>query len=298
MPVKSSLPHLDIETHVPAAITAVRRSHGWPGLFLQERRGPAGEVRYMSGPRQHLLYGFLQPLRSEVSSGGETHMLHYRTGDLRFTPAGHPVAFRWTGEAQALVLGFEPWFLQGIAAELGAAPQFAAALNFQKLPAAHAASVLLRQLGGELEASPGASVVAEGLARAVVVQLLREFSHIRAPKTAAPAPPVAVLRAVELMRRRLAETLTLEEMAQVSSVSPFHFARQFKAATGHPPHEYLMRLRVDRAQELISRRAQNWTLAAIAAESGFADQSHMSRHFRRVLGVTPGEFAEARRLAD
>lgn len=252
----------------------------------------------MSGPRQHLLYGFLQPLHSEVTSGGETHALQYRTGEVRFTPAGHPVAFQWVGEAQALVLGIEPWFLQSTAAELGAAPHFPAALNFQKLPAAHPVSVLLQQLGRELESSPGTGVIAEGLARALVVQLLREFSHIRAPKVAAPAPPVAVLRAVELMRRRLAETLSLEEIAQGAGVSPFHFARQFKAATGHPPHEYLMRLRVDHAQELISRHAQNWTLAAIAAESGFSDQSHMSRHFRRVLGVTPGEFAEARRVSD
>jgi transcriptional regulator GlxA family with amidase domain len=129
------------------------------------------------------------------------------------------------------------------------------------------------------------------------VQILREFGHVRAPKIPSAAPPVAVLRAVELMRQRLADSLSLEEMAQASGVSPFHFARQFKAATGHPPHEYLMRLRVDRAQELISKNGRNWTLAAIAQDSGFADQSHMSRHFRRVLGVTPGEFAEARRAA-
>ena len=73
----------------------------------------------------------------------------------------------------------------------------------------------------------------------------------------------------------------------------FHFARQFKTATGHPPHDYLIRLRVDRAQELIRQRGREWTLAAIAHECGFADQSHMARHFKRVLGVSPGEFADA-----
>jgi AraC family transcriptional regulator len=50
---------------------------------------------------------------------------------------------------------------------------------------------------------------------------------------------------------------------------------------------------VDRAQELIRQHRHEWTLAAIANECGFADQSHMARHFKRVLGVSPGEFADA-----
>ena len=53
------------------------------------------------------------------------------------------------------------------------------------------------------------------------------------------------------MRFALTDTLALEELAEVAGLSPFHFARQFKTATGHPPHDYLIRLRVDRAQELI-----------------------------------------------
>jgi AraC family transcriptional regulator len=295
MPKKSSLPIIDLEMHVPAGLTAVRRSHGWPGLFLQERRGHSGTVSYLGGPRQHVLYCFLKALPSQVILEEETRLIRYQAGECRFTPSGHSVEFSWTGEAQALVLGIEPWFLQGVAAELGITQSFPAQLNFQKLGAQHAAAVLLRQLGEELSASAGVAIVTESLARAIVVQLLREFGDVRPAKAMPAAPPVAVLRAVELMRQRLAHSLSLEEMAQASGVSPFHFARQFKAATGHPPHEYLMRLRVDHAQELIARQGRNWTLAAIAHESGFADQSHMSRHFRRVLGVTPGEFAEAQR---
>ena len=81
----------------------------------------------------------------------------------------------------------------------------------------------------------------------------------------------------------------------MAGLSPFHFARQFKEATGHPPHDYLVRLRVDRARELILRHGRDWTMATVAAESGFADQSHLARHFKRVLGVTPGVFADAQK---
>jgi AraC family transcriptional regulator len=295
MPSAIRLPHVDIETYTPAAITAVRRSRGWPGLFLQERRGGPGEVNYRGGPRQHLLYYFTDPLHSTVTTNGETRTFSYRAGEIRFTPAGHSVAFSWTNAVRLLILGLEPWLLEGIAAELGAAIAFDPALNFRKLPRTHPISLLVRQLEGELGATAGATIMAESLARAIGVSVLREFAHLPTPRPAESAPPVAVLRTVELMRRRLAGSLSLEEMAQLAGVSPFHFARLFKTATGHPPHEYLIRLRVDHAQEMIARHGRTLTMAAIAQESGFADQSHMARHFRRVLGVTPGEYAEARR---
>ena len=125
------------------------------------------------------------------------------------------------------------------------------------------------------------------------MHLLREYQQLPARKPADVAPPVAVLRAVELMRRRMVEPISLEELADAAGLSPFHFARQFKTATGHPPHEYLIRLRVDRARELM-RREREWTMAAVAQDAGFADQSHMARHFKRVLGVTPRQFADAK----
>lgn len=283
-----------METYVPAAITVVRRSRGWPGLLLHERRGGAGEVHYAGGLRQHIFYRFLQPLRSEVFVDGVTKVVQYRAGEARFTPARQPVAFRWSGAARVLMLGFEPWFFERIAAGIGASGSLPGATNNLKLPKEHPACVLMDSLSPELDCPAGASLVAEGLARAIAVLLLREFERLPRTRVAEAAPPLAVLRAVELMRRRLASTLTLEELAEVAGLSPFHFARQFKTATGHPPHDYLVRLRVDRAQELIRHHGREWTMAAIAHETGFADQSHMARHFKRVLGVSPREFADAR----
>ncbi len=288
-----TLPPVDMETYVPAAITVVRRSVGWPGILVHERRGNGGQVSYPGGIRQHVLYLFLGPLRTEVKLGRETKTLRYRAGEARFTPAGQQVAFRWNGNVRVLMLGFQPWFFERVAAELGTSAALPAETNNSKLPAGHPACVLMRQLQRELDAPAGAALAAECLARTIAVLLLREFNHIPSAKPAQAAPPLAVLKVVELMRQRLADSLSLEELAEVAGVSPFHFARQFKTATGHPPHDYLIRLRVDRAQELIRQHRHEWTLAAIAHECGFADQSHMARHFKRVLGVSPGEFAAA-----
>ena len=288
-----ALPPVDMETYVPAAITVVRRSSGWPGILLHERHGSSGEVHYPGGIRQHIFYRFLKPLRSDVLVDGGVKSVSYRAGEARFTPAGQPVAFRWSGEVRVLMLGFQPWFFERVAAEIGATAALPGATNALKLAKDHPACALMEQLRGELDNPAGASLVAEGLARAIAVLLLRQFEKLPRARAAEAAPPVAVLRAVELMRRRLAAPLTLEELAEVAGLSPFHFARQFKTATGHPPHDYLVRLRVDRAQELIRHHGREWTMAAIAQETGFADQSHMARHFKRVLGVSPREFADA-----
>ena len=282
-----------METYVPAAITVVRRSVKWPGILVHERLGKTGQVNYAGGIRQHVFYLFLRPLRSDVLLGRETKTMRYAAGEARFTPARLPVAFRWTGEVRVLMLGFEPWFFERVAAELGASAALPAETNNRKLAADHPACALMQQLRREVSAPAGAALVAEGLARAIAVLLLREFDHIPAVRPATPVPPRAVLKVVELMRQRLTDSLSLEELAEVAGVSPFHFARQFKTATGFPPHDYLIRLRVDRAQELIRQHRREWSLAAIAHECGFADQSHMARHFKRVLGVSPGEFADA-----
>jgi AraC family transcriptional regulator len=250
-------------------------------------------VNYPGGIRQHVFYLFLRPLRSEVKLGREIKTMRYQAGEARFTPAAHPVAFRWSGEVRVLMLGFQPWFFERVAAELGTSSVLPAETNNSKLPAGHPACVLMQQLQRELDAPAGAALAAEGLARTIAVLLLREFDHIPATKPAEAAPPLAVLKVVKLMRQRLTDSLALEELAEVAGLSPFHFARQFKTATGHPPHDYLIRLRVDRAQELIRQHRHEWTLAAIAHECGFADQSHMARHFKRVLGVSPGEFSDA-----
>jgi AraC family transcriptional regulator len=85
-------------------------------------------------------------------------------------------------------------------------------------------------------------------------------------------------------------------MAAVARLSPYHFARQFKAATGLPPHRYVIARRVERAKQLLQAGTE-LSLAQVAARAGFSDQSQFSRHFRRLVGVTPGRFRTPARIA-
>ena len=85
-------------------------------------------------------------------------------------------------------------------------------------------------------------------------------------------------------------------MGAVARLSPYHFARQFKAATGLPPHQYVIARRVERAKQLL-QAGTGLSLAEVAADAGFSDQSQLSRHFKRLVGVTPGQFRTPARIA-
>ena len=78
-------------------------------------------------------------------------------------------------------------------------------------------------------------------------------------------------------------------MAAVVHLSPYHFARQFKTATGLGPHQYVIARRIERAQQLL-RTDGRLSLAEVAFRSGFAHQSHFCFHFKRIVGITPRRF--------
>lgn len=110
------------------------------------------------------------------------------------------------------------------------------------------------------------------------------------------APPASTLRSGKLaverakahLKERFNELVTLDELAAVARVSRFHLVHAFAKETGLPPHAYQMHIRVERARGLL----QNGISATRAAASvGFADQSHFTRCFKRVMRVTPRDYA-------
>ena len=111
----------------------------------------------------------------------------------------------------------------------------------------------------------------------------------------APAPqahgglsPAAMRRVREYVDAHLGGSMDLATLAGVAGVSIHHFARGFKHSAGVTPHHYLTQKRVERAQDLLAHT--DLPLSEIAYAVGFSDQSHLARHFRQMLGVTPGQF--------
>ena len=101
---------------------------------------------------------------------------------------------------------------------------------------------------------------------------------------------------VEYIEEHLDGGPSLAQLAAVVRLNPYHFARQFKAATGLPPHQYVIGRRVERARQLLLA-GTGLSLAEVALLAGFSDQSQFSRHFKRLVGVTPGRFQAPGRIA-
>jgi transcriptional regulator of acetoin/glycerol metabolism/AraC-like DNA-binding protein len=124
----------------------------------------------------------------------------------------------------------------------------------------------------------------------LLTELERRFS-VQLPRGGLPA---GLLRRIcEHIESHLGDNISLEVLAADARLSLYHFARAFRQSMGISPHRYVMQQRVRKAQDMLART--ELPLANIALAVGFADQSHFSRHFRRLVGITPSGFRKAQR---
>jgi AraC-like DNA-binding protein len=98
----------------------------------------------------------------------------------------------------------------------------------------------------------------------------------------------AVAKAVAYIDDTLSQNISLQELSAHVGLSPFYFSRLFSRYTGLPPHAYRKQRRIQKAKQMLSYRVP---IAQVAVETGFSDQSHLTRHFKQVVGVTPGHYA-------
>ena len=118
----------------------------------------------------------------------------------------------------------------------------------------------------------------------------RTLLKLEPPAATAPPRPRWLQRALELVHARSAEPLGLAALAQSAGVHPVYFVRAFRAHVGATPGAYLRRLRVDRAAAKLI--ASEESIAGIALDTGFSDQSHLTRVFRAALGITPAQYRD------
>jgi AraC family transcriptional regulator len=133
-------------------------------------------------------------------------------------------------------------------------------------------------------------IEASTVAHRLVAHVVRAYGDGAAR---AGRPPVGVLdrrtvdRVTDFVDADLAATITLDGMADVAALSPFHFARAFKATTGLAPHRFVTARRLEAAKAALL--TSNASVVRVAHQVGFSNVSHFRRVFRRELGVAPGE---------
>jgi AraC family transcriptional regulator len=130
----------------------------------------------------------------------------------------------------------------------------------------------------------------DGVTSALVSYLLRHYS-VAPPlpeNSSGGLPPAALRRCVELMEERLEGNLRLSDLADEVGFSTSHLIRSFRQSTGKTPYQFLLHQRIERARALM--RDLRTPLTQVALASGFADQHHLARVFRRITGLTPTDY--------
>ena len=117
--------------------------------------------------------------------------------------------------------------------------------------------------------------------------LLRTSGLRRDPEGGGREERMAVRRVREYLMEAHASNVSLEDLAKVANLSPYHLHRVFTREVGMPPHAFQTQVRISRARILLS---EGRPLHAVAAETGFADQSHFTRELKRYVGLTPGAY--------
>jgi AraC family transcriptional regulator len=127
----------------------------------------------------------------------------------------------------------------------------------------------------------------EALSTALAIHLLREYgAAVLGPKRHyGGLSREKLMRSVEYIQDQLETELTVSGIAQAVYMSPYHFTRLFKESTGQSPHQYVVDATVRKAKELLT--TGKFTISEAAHHVGFVDQSHLTRHFKRVFGLPP-----------
>ena len=182
------------------------------------------------------------------------------------------------------MLYFEPSLISSVMADISEGKTTQAEFSLPVMRDARI-SQAVQQLFATMTASPDAYMPAEE-------QMIMLFAHVMQQSAKFKQSVQGVAPAIHHARNRIDDDptaiLSLQDLAQQSGLSRFQLVRAFAKATGMTPHAYILQRRLHHARRLI---AAGTPLVQVAMDSGFADQSHLTRLFVRNFGVSPGAYA-------
>jgi len=261
-------------------------------IQIEQLRFPPGEADFQAEAAHTLFVNLTSRPQSYLQKqDGKTHTGLYRHGDMLITPANMPLFVRWEGDENCLQIQLPESFLKQVAEEtlgkngdrLTLVPTFQS--RNQQL---EAISTLLMSEVQQRQTSGG--LYLDSLANVLAVQLLRNYgtTSTQLPTYEGGLPTYQLNQVLDYIDAGLAGEIKLADLAGLLNMSPFHFGRMFKQSMGISPHQYVIQQRLERAKHLLKHSDQ--AIIDIALECGFNSHSHLSKQFRKVMGVTPRIF--------
>ena len=216
-----------------------------------------------------------------------------KKGTLFVTAAGSPYDMRWRSLGEepfeaVLVILSTPLFNAALEEVFGVNATNARLADVSGFEDPRLTS-LLQQLRDEVSNPEASALFVRGIAQAVAVHLARKYTEVSEAATGSSALPTFKLRRVtDWMVEHLADEFNLARLAAQVGMSEFHFNRLFKKATGVPPSQYQIKLRIDAARRLL--RETDYSVIRVGNEIGYSNPSHFARIFRKETGLTPSDY--------
>lgn len=258
----------------------------WSGVLLERHDIPSTELPEHEHPELCLHLQISGDDRMQWWSEGRHGVERTFPGSIMVVPPGTRDRTLWQGATERLIVSVKPELLKDVASSAGAeTPEFRAQWSLENAPLKR----ILFEMGREAsEGWPLGRLYADLAAAGLASVLLRRHAvdPVDPGQTRGGLPMTQLRRVMEFMTANLDRDLRLEEIAREAVLSPFHFAREFRAVTGETPYQYLLDQRMDRAKRLLKNQA--WSVQEIAAMTGFHSPVNFVRAFRQRVGATPG----------
>ncbi|WP_335202868.1 AraC family transcriptional regulator [Nostoc sp.] len=279
---------------------SILSSTGWSHLHLEVYQQPKFEIVEHQHTMHIIACGLpdsLEELERDNKTGerwldGKLQQERRRTGDIAVIPAGISHRCNWNTSVEFMVLAIEPALLQKVGED------FVNPDRIELMPRFMSQQDVLIQgifstLRDELESGKiGGDLLIDSFKTTLAIHLLRNYCTTQ-PKLSSYANGLsqAILKQVtEYIHEHLHQDLKLADLSAIAQLSPYHFLRLFKQRMGITPHQYILQRRIEKVKHLLKH--SNLSIAEIAMQTGFCDQSHLTRCFKHIVGITPKQLLQ------
>lgn len=289
--VPDQLPHW-----VPGRLTVRSPEEGWDGLSVRGYRYSGSDVE-VPRMRDYVVVAYrrgVTPMRRRID--GEWIEERLRPGDVSLLTRAAESHWVWPEEIDVVHVYITQEELAATCRQMYERDVQDVELHDTVKaddPAIHRTAM---QIAHEAAlGAAGSRLMVDSLSRQLAVHILRRHAHVQFRERGSGDRLTFLQERVvrDYVHEHLGENVSLDDLAGSVGLSRFHFSRRFRRTVGTTPHDFVLQQRVDRARTLLQRT--DTPLLDIACRCGFADQSHLTREFKKRVGETPGRYRQARR---
>ena len=231
-------------------------------------------------------------VRTQWTSGGRVRSAYQSSGTICILPKGSLHRHQWSDTSSRIIVTLDSDFLARTTDQTAHHPDLELIEQWD-LQDPHISALMIALHLDAKAGHPAGVLYGETIATALAVYLLRTqgVAQLNPQVPRGGLPRYRLRRICDFIDANIGRDLRLAELASVSGMSAHYFSQLFRKSTNESPHRYITRARIERAKQML--RLSGASIADIAIVTGFADQSHFTKVFRRLAGVTPSAYRAA-----